>query len=849
MNIKIQVIFLCCFVVVDAVAFTYHWKIDGSIEGSETVTVLEPVQVIFLDEVIEVPSHSASLVLMRKYSVYLGPQWTPAQAYALLQTFESIPQKINNYAYEDELHVPSLWRLSNRHLFNDIEVEYREGNRIITLASDAFVNAAPLMAEIDGIRGRYFSKRLHRAVVRYVTENGANRRALDKIFRERYAVSVNVPDYTELTKNTTAEHAGRFDEFKNEELIAIAAMLEEFPTGMLKTPGLKYLVRRLDGTEHPTHPEAAAVAWTGAGYIEFMESAFKGADLGAIHRLILHEKAHFLWDYLFDEQLRQDWIQLGGWYRDGAKWFTTQQTTFVSYYAHGKNPNEDMAESISYYIINPDKLRSRSPAKYGFIQNRIMHGTRYISKIREDLTFQVYNLYPDYVYPGRIIRVDIQVEGEPEADKQITIEIEIHGESDLDTATQAYTRIRSEKGVTYTDIYLYPVDPQGKGIRAGHILRSPPVTISRYAAAGYWTPEQITLRDSNDNKRLSGQKDFGFKLYIDNPLADCEAPAYVPNSVRLFVSNASTPEGQPYQILTAKWRILEKNELRRASIAFNDTHTETYSFSGDGRGARQTDGSWLVTAHIEIPDYAPSGRRYAHTISTRDIAGNPQKVYFRHYDGGLSADAVKIDEPPSTIDIQTPHPDTTSPLLDVNTIRISAEPTRPEKPDGETRVEITFKVKDDISGYRRSTLYLRDPHGAKFDFSHYRFDADRMYFVGDPTAFETYTTTIILPIGSVPGTWGLANMNVHDKARNTLRADFTEIVRFEVSESGPAVLTKLDVNGDDSVNVLDLVLVANEIGNAAEVNITVDVNNDGVVNIQDLVLVANGMETKSPRNQ
>ena len=46
-------------------------------------------------------------------------------------------------------------------------------------------------------------------------------------------------------------------------------------------------------------------------------------------------------------------------------------------------------------------------------------------------TFQVYNLYPDYVYPGRIIRVDIDVQGAPEEDKIVTVEIEIHGESDL----------------------------------------------------------------------------------------------------------------------------------------------------------------------------------------------------------------------------------------------------------------------------------------------------------------------------------------------------------------------------------------------------------------------------------
>ena len=94
------------------------------------------------------------------------------------------------------------------------------------------------------------------------------------------------PDYTELTRHTTGEHASRFTEFKNEELMAIVSMLEEFPQGMLKTPGLKYLVRRLDGTPHPLYPASnAAVAWTGAGYIEFMESAFKGQGPDAIHRV------------------------------------------------------------------------------------------------------------------------------------------------------------------------------------------------------------------------------------------------------------------------------------------------------------------------------------------------------------------------------------------------------------------------------------------------------------------------------------------------------------------------------------------------------------------------------------
>ena len=405
-------------------AFDFRWEINETPGGAESATIVEPIQVVILDEVVDVPSHSASLALMRKYSVHLGTEWSAGHAYRLLQTFESIPQRQNDI-YTGNSHLPaSVWRLSNRHLQNDIDIEYRGEERIVTISEAAFVHATPLLAEIDSVPGRYFSKRLHRAVVRFVTEDGTDRRAIDRILEQRYGVSIRIPDYTELTMHTTGEHAGHFDQFKHEEILAILSMLEEFPSGMLTTPGLKYLVRRLDGLPHPTAGTAAAVAWTGAGYIEFMESAFQGADISFIHRLVLHEKAHFLWEHLFDAHLKQDWIEVGGWYEnpdDKEGWSTTKQVEFVSAYAHGKNPNEDMAESISFYITNPDKLRSRSPAKYEFIQNRVMHGTRYISQIREDLTFEVYNLWPDYVYPGRIIGIDIHVTGAPEEDKQIVL--------------------------------------------------------------------------------------------------------------------------------------------------------------------------------------------------------------------------------------------------------------------------------------------------------------------------------------------------------------------------------------------------------------------------------------------
>jgi hypothetical protein len=822
------IILLSCGLIQQGATFEFSWEIDETPEGSESATVVEPVQVVILGEAVAVPSYSASLRLMRKYSVHLGPEFTAAHAYRLLLMFESIPQQT------DPKLPDSVWHLSSHHLQNDIEIEYQGEERIVTIAEEAFVYAAPLLAEIDGIRGRYFSKRLHRAVVRFVTKNGTDRHVIDRILKQRYAVSVRVPDYTELTRHTTREDAGSFSEFKNEELITILSMLEEYPAGMLKTPGLKYLLRRLDGLSHPLYPGAAAVAWTDAGYIEFMEKAFKDATLPSIQRLVLHEKAHFLWAYLFDEQLKQDWIEIGGWYEnpdDKDGWSTTKQVEFVSAYAHGVNPNEDMAESISYYIVDPDKLRSRSPAKYEFIQNRVMHGTRYISLIRQDLTFKVYNLWPDYVYPGRITGIDIQVTGAPEEDKQVTITIQLHGESNLDTATRGYARIFSEKGI-HSDVGFHPIDENGQYIAASHVLRGN-FTLSKYAPNGYWAPDTIRVGDANESERHSSQTDFGWKLYIDNPLADCEPPEYVPNSLELSLSEAKTNRGERFQILKARWRVIETIGIISCSITINDEHPETHSISGGGyywdeKRAEIAAQKGKVEATITVPDYKQSGTYKVVAIGMKDLAGNP---------GGMSFTKDKGEEP-ATIEIQTRFPDATPPELDLNTITVKAEPTNPDAPNGETRVEITFQARDNIAGYDSSRIHLRDPQGVRHGFSHYGpnhvASPDRnLYFIGDPTVYRTYKEIIVLPIGSPPGTWGLSDMTLYDKAENMRHVDFTEIVRFQIIDK---LTDKYDLNADGEINILDLVLVASAFG---ESDSDADVNGDGEVNILDLVQVAN----------
>ena len=815
--------------------YTYQWKTDTTYEGVDKATLVQPVQVMFLNQPIQVVPHSASLRLMQQYSVLLGTEWSDSQAYRLLQTFESIPQLRNFFSEKTPRVSSSLWQLSDQHIQNDIEIRIQDGQKIVTLSREAFTYADPFLAEIKGVRGRFFSKRLHHAVVRYVTDHGRDRHALKQILEERYGVSLDVPDYTVLTRNTTKEHAGRFGEFKNEELMALISMFEEYPQGLRNTPGLQYLVRRLDGTPHPTKPTAPAIAWTTEGYIEFMERAFKGTDLGYIQRLILHEKAHFLWEHLFDAQLKQDWIELGGWYEnpdDGDGWSTTKQVEFVSAYAHQRNPNEDMAETISYYIVDPDKLRSRSPAKYEFIRDRVMHGTRYISRIREDLTFQVYNLYPDVTYPGRIIRVDIQVDGEPEADKEITIELELHRESDFETAQATNVLLFSSKG-TYFYFNFYPVDANGQRVNASHILRGTK-TLSKHAAHGYWGPDQITLKDAQGNERHESQVDFGWKLYLNNPLADDKPPEYINNSMQLSLSQGMA-EGRSLQILTARWRLFDEIGVKKLYAILNDANDETYSRRSGGYGNYDPQ-TGFANVELEIPDYFPGGTYKLNFIKMTDTALNARGVYFTDPGHGLRIEDVLIDEAPAIIDVQTTNPDDTPPVLDLNQITIQAEPTNPQAPNGETKVDISFRVKDDISGYRATDIYLRDPNGVRHDFRHDDTDYHKVYFTRDPTVYQTYARTIILPVGSIPGTWGIAEMKVSDKAYNILRANFTEIIRFVV-EGTPLISS--DFDGSGQVDITDFLLFVEAFGTQSgqeNFDSKYDLDGNGTIDVSDFLI-------------
>ena len=86
---------------------------------------------------------------------------------------------------------------------------------------------------------------------------------------------------------------------------------------------------------------------------------------------------------------------------------------------------------------------------------------------------------------------------------------------------------------------------------------------------------------------------------------------------------------------------------------------------------------------------------------------------------------------------------------------------------------------------------------------------------------------------TAPGDYGI-NVTAISETDNTMTAEVTTTTTIETPPPPP---TPWDVNGDGTVNIRDLVLVASEFGQSGEA-LKGDVNGDGSVNILDLVLVS-----------
>jgi hypothetical protein len=133
----------------------------------------------------------------------------------------------------------SRWTLTADHVQDDITiaVNVTSGEQRVRISAAAFAHATPQVVTLDGVRGAFFSKRLYHAVVRFITKDGTDTKAVEHIMNTRFGCSIessppmNTAQYTALTAATTAEDGGRFQMWSvhPKEPLLILEMFEELP--------------------------------------------------------------------------------------------------------------------------------------------------------------------------------------------------------------------------------------------------------------------------------------------------------------------------------------------------------------------------------------------------------------------------------------------------------------------------------------------------------------------------------------------------------------------------------------------------------------------------------------------
>lgn len=844
----------------DSTTYVFTWEEDGSFAGHATEFVpADPPVIEVLGEAYTIPEGFSAQTLFQQYGFILDDQdlsWTSDDAFKLHQTVSSLPYPRVN-ADENGTPVVAVWRLTEDMIDGDYMVETIMDTEVVTVSKDAFTYAAPLVVNFDGDQGQFFSRRLFKALLSHLTDEGANTGLVSEIADDRYGVEFMVPG-PELESLMSETHTN-FQPFPAWEKLQIMGMFEEFPEGMRKQAGLTKLVRRINGQQNPYYPTAPAIAWTGIETIEWMESGFSNFSIDYIHRLILHEKAHFLWAYTFDDDLRDAWTELGGWFEDPnapSGWSSTLTTEFVSAYAHDMNPNEDMAESIAYYISNPQVLLTHAPDKYDFIRDRVMHGARYVAIIAEELTFEVFNLFPDYTYPGKIVGTSVQVVGDPMEDKTFTLSVTLHSDDPaVDGAASGQVRFVSSVGTIF-DMWLSPQNGTSDSILTGTI------SLNKHMKAGWWNFNGLHLWDAVGNDRYESPATIGLRLFLNNPLEDITPPEYIDDTFTMEgitgipVGNGSDGPAavDGIQVEFDTW---DKIPLSRGltRISFPNTDPDYgHRYSMDIQSNQFPSNGYEEVKHhsmeLPVPHYFPTGWYTVNFGAADDVAGNSSLLYFTGDPNYSNADGVNIfAEDRDSVFMQTTHPDNLPPVVDLNSFSITATPSNPDAPNGETLVEFSLAVQDTsayddfTSGVKHITYTLRNPIGEEFHHDAWEElgGANFYYQVYPPDGaneWQTLTLSAFLPVGSMPGTWGVSAIAIRDRALNIKRYSFVEYVQFVLDD--PVCPEDLDGNG--LIGVPDLLMILGEFGCMQNCGIA-DIDGDGQVNVGDalLFLAAYGM--------
>lgn len=213
-------------------------------------------------------------------------------------------------------------------------------------------------------------------------------RALVIAKRDGYAMSL---DRSTIKTNVPVEGFRQAYEpvpWKVEEIRAADEMLAKLPAHFKNLPTLKEFHRLPKENELREPGEGSAFAMLGQNKIAVKYSTYTTPE---IYRLILAHELMHQFDYVSEEgSLKKPFRelmgfnQLSGWKKisSGAEveeWTHDPKAKFARDYT-AKNPSEDFADSIAYYIEYAQDLLNIDPKKYAWIKKNIFEGKEFLEK-------------------------------------------------------------------------------------------------------------------------------------------------------------------------------------------------------------------------------------------------------------------------------------------------------------------------------------------------------------------------------------------------------------------------------------------------------------------------------------
>ena len=286
---------------------------------------------------------------------------------------------------------------------------------------------------------------------------------------------------------------------------------------------------------------------------------------------------------------------------------------------------------------------------------------------------------------------------------------------------------------------------------------------------GYFSPEYDTQPSDEENGVLMQAIKYAYTVYDNSPMNRA--------ITRIFHPTLDDPDAEVYE------KQIQGNPSNWGTPEWEEDYDSDKNFE----------------QYLAIPEWFPSGYYAVSMINMGDSGGNYSNTYFVNdtadYHIPESRRLKEFKDVRDSIYVETLYPDYIRPELDLNNITIIAEPTNPEAPNGETRVDITMIARDlsDYEGHESGVatvgFVLRDPLGNDFGFQTGNStmnhpELDIYDFNPDLNSnWAVYHFDLVLPAGSAPGIWGMASADIRDKAGNIKRYSFVELVRFDIIES------------------------------------------------------------------